>query len=44
MDDKREYGGGHNLRFGIGAGQLIPTADEWMLSSGNLFYPFFLII
>ena len=34
--------GKHNLRFGIGAGQLIPTADEWMLCSGNLFYPLYI--
>ena len=38
----KENMGGHNLRFGIGAGHLIPTADEWMLSSGNLFYPFYI--
>lgn len=29
-------------QFGIGAGQLIPTEDEFMLASGNLFYPFYI--
>ena len=28
--------------FGIGTGQLIPTADEYMLASGNFFYPFYI--
>lgn len=31
-----------NITLGFGCGQLIPTADEWMLSSGNLFYPFYI--
>lgn len=26
----------------MGAGQLIPTLDEYMLLSGNLFYPFYI--
>lgn len=29
-------------RFGIGAGQFIPTADEMMIASGNVFYPFYI--
>lgn len=29
-------------RFGLGAGQLIPTLDEFMLASGNAFYPFYI--
>ncbi len=32
----------HNMTIGFGAGQLIPTSDEWMLCSGNLFYPFYI--
>lgn len=30
-------------QFGIGAGQLIPTEDEFMLASGNLFIHFIFI-
>ena len=26
----------------MGVGQLIPTLDEYMLLSGNLFYPFYI--
>lgn len=38
----KDHIGKYNLGVGIGAGQLIPTADEWMLCSGNLFYPFYI--
>lgn len=31
-----------HLRFGIGAGQVVATADERMLFTGNLFYPFYI--
>ena len=30
------------VSFGIGAGRLLPTADEQMLLTGNAFYPFFI--
>lgn len=30
------------ISAGIGTGQVIPTADEYMLASGNLFYPFYI--
>lgn len=29
-------------QLGIGAGQLIPTFDEFMLATGNAFYPFYI--
>ena len=29
----------YHASIGIGTGQIIPTADEYMLASGNLFYP-----
>ena len=29
-------------QLGIGAGQLIPTLDEFMLATGNAFYPFYI--
>lgn len=38
QEDKSPY----KVSFGIGTGQLIPTADEYMLASGNLFYPFYI--
>ena len=31
-----------NTKFGIGAGQLVPTLDEKMLASGHLFYSWFI--
>ncbi len=31
-----------HVQVGIGAGQLIPTFDEFMLATGNLFYPFYI--
>lgn len=31
-----------NISIGIGTGQLIPTADEYMLATGNLFYPIYI--
>lgn len=31
-----------HARLSIGAGQLIPTLDEFMLASGNAFYPFYI--
>lgn len=31
-----------HLQVGIGAGQLIPTFDEYMLATGNLFYSFYI--
>ncbi len=34
--------GSHHLRAGIGAGQLVPTLDEFMLATGNAFYPFYI--
>lgn len=34
--------GGHHLQAGIGAGQLVPTLDEFMLATGNAFYPFYI--
>jgi len=30
------------IQLGLGAGQLIPTADEYMLFSGNIVYPLFI--
>lgn len=38
QDEKSPY----KVSFGIGTGQLIPTADEYMLASGNLFYPLYI--
>lgn len=32
----------YQASVGIGTGQIIPTADEYMLASGNLFYPFYI--
>lgn len=32
----------YHVSIGVGAGQLIPTLDEYMLLSGNLFYPFYI--
>lgn len=32
----------YHVTIGVGAGQLIPTLDEYMLLSGNLFYPFYI--
>ncbi len=32
----------YNISIGIGTGQLIPTADEYMLATGNLFYPLYI--
>lgn len=32
----------YKISVGIGTGQLIPTADEYMLASGNLFYPIYI--
>lgn len=32
----------YRVSIGIGTGQIIPTADEYMLASGNLFYPFYI--
>lgn len=32
----------YRATIGIGTGQIIPTADEYMLASGNLFYPFYI--
>ena len=31
-----------NTKFGIGAGQLVPTLDEKMLASGHLFYSWYI--
>lgn len=31
-----------HLRFGIGAGQVVATADERLLFTGNFFYPFYI--
>lgn len=31
-----------HFSVGIGTGQIIPTADEYMLASGNLLYPFYI--
>lgn len=33
---------GHQLRLGFGAGQLIPTTDEYMLLTGGIVYPFYI--
>lgn len=33
---------GHQLRLGLGAGQLIPTTDEYMLLTGEIVYPFYI--
>lgn len=33
---------GHQLKFGLGAGQLIPTTDEYMLLTGGIVYPFYI--
>ena len=32
----------YHVTIGVGVGQLIPTLDEYMLLSGNLFYPFYI--
>ncbi len=32
----------YRISMGIGTGQVIPTADEYMLASGNLFYPLYI--
>lgn len=32
----------YRVSVGIGTGQVIPTADEYMLASGNLFYPLYI--
>ena len=31
-----------HIKAGIGAGQLLPTLDEFMLATGNVFYPFYI--
>ena len=33
---------GHQLKLGLGAGQLIPTTDEYMLLTGGIVYPFYI--
>lgn len=33
---------GHKVKLGIGAGQLIPTTDEYMLLTGGIVYPFYI--
>lgn len=33
---------GYQFYAGIGAGQLVPTMDEYMIASGHLFYPFYI--
>lgn len=32
----------HQVRIGLGAGQLIPTTDEYMLLTGGIVYPFYI--
>lgn len=32
----------HQVRIGLGAGQLIPTTDEYMLLTGGMVYPFYI--
>ena len=33
---------GHHVKIGLGAGQLIPTTDEYMLLTGGFVYPFYI--
>lgn len=38
----QEHKSHFNVEFGFGAGEVVPTADEFMLLTGNIVYPFYI--